>query len=155
MKNFILILAAAASFMFSISMTAQTTATWVGGKPGRPTDWNCAVNWSEGRIPDEFTQVIIPTGVEYYPVIKKEVMSIDALLMEAGTSLTLQNGTFLKVLGETGRFDGLTILGKIINYGTLEIGATSSTGMAYMQHIQGIGAVINSFENLDSLAKGQ
>ena len=149
------IVSIAATFILAVSISAQTTATWQGGKPGRTTDWNCAANWSEGRIPDEFTLAIIPAGVEYYPVIKKEVMSIDALLMEAGTSLTLQNGAFLKVLGETGRFDGLTIFGEIINNGTLQIGAISSTGVAYMQHIQGIGAVINSFANLDSLAKGQ
>lgn len=54
----------------SLALTAQSTAVWQGGKPGQPTNWNCADNWSEGRVPDEFTQVIIPHGAHFYPVIK-------------------------------------------------------------------------------------
>lgn len=95
---------------FSLNLTAQTTAVWQGGKPGRTTDWNCPANWSEGRVPDEFTQVIIPAGVTYYPVIRYAPAPIDALLMEAGARLTIQGGARLAILCETGIFAGVTIL---------------------------------------------
>lgn len=153
MKSFIIILAAAISF--SISMTAQTTATWLGGKPGRPTDWNCAANWKEGKTPNEFAQVIIPADAEYYPVIKDEIAPIDALLVEGGSSLTIQNGSMLTVLGETGRFDGITLFGKVFNNGLLEVENVPSMSVAFMQQIQGLGSVESAFANLDSLARGR
>lgn len=153
MKNFILILAAALSL--NISLDAQTTATWIGGKPGRPTDWNCAANWSEGKTPDEFAQVIIPAGAQYFPVIQNEVTAIDALLVESGSSLTIQSGSVLTVLGETGRFDGITLFGKVTNNGLLEIEKVPSVSVAFMRQIQGIGSVEGSFANLDSLARSR
>lgn len=137
------------------SLTAQTTATWQGGKPGRPTDWNCPANWSEGRTPDEFSQVIIPAGADFYPVIKNEVAPIDALLMAGSTSLTLQNRAKLRILGETGRFDSLTIFGTIMNNGALEIGNVNPVDVAFMQQIQGVGSVVYPFSNADSLARRQ
>lgn len=137
------------------SLSAQSIATWQGGKPGRTTDWNCAANWQEGRIPDEFTQVIIPLGADYYPVIKNEVEPIDALLMEGGASLTLQAGSALIILGETGSFDGITVFGKIINNGRLEIVNVSSPNVAFMQQIEGVGSVVSPFSSLDTLAKRQ
>jgi hypothetical protein len=134
----------------SLSLSAQTTATWQGGKPGRTTEWNCAANWSKGRIPDEFTQVIIPAGAQYYPIIKNETTPIDALLMEGGAELTLHNGAILTVLGETGRFDGITIFGKITNNGTLEIGDITGTDRAFLNQIQGDGKIVS---NTSSLSK--
>ncbi len=156
MKNLTLSIATILTLIIglSISLSAQTTATWQGGKPGRTTEWNCAANWSEGRVPDEFTQVIIPAGAAYYPVLKNEATPIDALLMEGNTALTLENGAILTVLGETGRFDGITVLGKITNNGTLVIENASPTNIAFMRQIQGVGSVVNSLDSIDSLAKG-
>lgn len=157
MKSIFLNIAASIVFLFDfrISLSAQTTATWQGGKPGRSTDWNCPANWREGKTPDEFTQVIIPAGTEYYPILKNEATPIDALLMEGGTELTLQNGSMLTVLGETGRFDSIIVFGKIINNGTLVIEKMSSINMAFLQQIQGVGSVVNSLASIDSLATGQ
>lgn len=138
---------------FSLNLTAQTTTIWQGGKPGRTADWNCPANWSEGRVPDEFTQVIIPSGVNCYPVIKYAPSPIDALLMEAGARLTITDGAKLAILGETGIFDGLTILGQIENNGTLEIGGTFNTGIALLKQVQGDGIIVSPSAGTDTLAK--
>lgn len=138
---------------YSLTLSAQTTAVWQGGNPGRTTDWNYAANWSEGRVPDEFTQVIIPSGATYYPVIQFAPTPIDALLMEAGAKLTITDGARLAILGETGIFDGVTILGKIENNGTLEIGEAVSSDVAFLKQLQGSGIVISPSVGKDTLAR--
>jgi len=138
---------------FNFSLTAQITAVWKGGKPGRTTDWNCPANWSEGRVPDEFTQVIIPTGANYYPVIRYAPTPIDALLMEGGSTLTIQDGARLTVLCETGFFEGITVLGQIRNDGTLEIGEAVKVGIALLKQVQGSGIVISPSVAGDTLAR--
>lgn len=138
---------------FNFTLSAQTTAVWQGGKSGRTTDWNCPANWSEGRVPDEFTQVIIPTGSNYYPVIYYAPTPIDALLMEAGAKLTIQNGARLAVLGETGIFNGVTILGQIENNGTLEIRDALSSGIAFLKQVQGDGIIVSPSTGTDTLAR--
>lgn len=74
------------------SLSAQSTSTWQGGKPGRTNDWNCPANWKEGRTPNEFSQVVIPSGRIYYPVVTSQTTPIDALLLEGGATLTLRKG---------------------------------------------------------------
>lgn len=144
MKSFFLNFAASLVFLFNLSLPlyAQTTVTWQGGKPGRTTDWNCAANWREGRTPDEFSQVIIPSGMVYYPVIKSEVKTIDALFLEGGSELTLKKGAWLTILCETGRFDGITLLGKIRNDGSIELCHKLPWSDTQMQRITGSGTVI-------------
>lgn len=137
----------------SFNLFAQTTAVWQGGKPGRTNDWNCPANWSESRVPDEFTQVIIPAGATYYPVIQYAPTPIDALLMEGGTRLTIQNGARLAILGETGIFDGVTILGQIENNGRLEIGVALNREVAISKQVQGKGVIISPSAGMDTLAR--
>lgn len=129
---------------FSFSICAQTTTIWKGGKPGRTTDWNCPSNWSEGRVPDEFTQVIIPFGVIYYPVIQSTETPIDALLMEGGTLLTIKDGAELVILCETGIFEGVSVFGQIRNEGTLTIREASTANIAFIQHVKGNGIIRSS-----------
>jgi hypothetical protein len=109
-------------FSFSVSLSAQKTATWKGGKCGNPTDWNCDSNWKEGKAPNEFSQVVIPSGRAFYPVIKDEVPPIDALLIESDAKLTLTEDARLDILNETGMLNGLTLLGTCQNNGVLNIG---------------------------------
>jgi len=139
--------------VFSFSLSAQTTATWQGGKPGRTTDWNCAANWSNGRIPDEFTQVIIPSYVSYYPVIQHTAAPIDALLLEDGTLLTIQDGAKLTILCETGIFDGVIVLGQIRNNGILDIGENAVMDAAFLQQVKGNGIVIRASASSDTLVR--
>jgi len=142
MKNLTLSIATTLTLIIglSLSLSAQTTATWQGGKPGRTTEWNCAANWREGRVPDEFSQVIIPTGVIHYPVLKA-VETIDALLVEGGSVLTIKKGASLVILGETGRYDGLTLLGNIWNDGKLERCRQQPWNTAMLERIKGGGSL--------------
>lgn len=138
---------------FQVSLNGQKMTTWQGGKPGRTTDWNCPANWSEGRVPDEFTQVVIPTGANCYPVIQSAQVPIDALLLEAGARLTVQSGATLSILGETGIFDGITLLGHIENNGRLEIGETVTVSTALLKQVQGSGILIHPSAGTDTLAR--
>lgn len=106
---------------FSVSLSAQKTATWKGGKPGRTTDWTCDANWKEGKMPNEFSQVIIPSDVAFYPVITDEVPTIDALLLEGAATLTLKEDARLSILNATGLLGGMTIYGSLFNEGILEV----------------------------------
>lgn len=126
----------------SISLIAQTTATWQGGKPGRSTEWDCAANWREGKVPDESSQVIIPSGMVHYPVLKDVKETIDALLLEGGAELTLKKGAWLTIRCETGRLDGITLLGKIRNDGNIELCKKPPVGAMLAQGIVGSGQVI-------------
>ena len=139
-----ILLAISILFCLQISASAQTTATWQGGTPGKSSDWNCHTNWKEGRIPDEFSQVIIPADRHTYPILKDEVQPIDALMLVGGASLTLEQGSFLTILGETGRFNGMTLLGKIYNEGTLVSEALSGGNVEIMEHIAGSGKFIDN-----------
>jgi len=106
---------------FNVSLSAQKTATWKGGKCGNPNDWNCDANWKEGKTPDEFSQVIIPSGRTFYPVIKDEVPPIDALLLESDAKLTLMEDARLDILNENGMHNSLILLGTCLNNGVLEV----------------------------------
>jgi hypothetical protein len=127
-----------------LSLSAQRTATWQGGKPGRATEWTCAANWKEGRVPDEFTQVIIPTRAAHSPIIQNTAALIDALLMEGGTTLTIKDGAMLTVLCETGIFDGVTLLGQIRNDGILQIQGEAGANTALLLSVKGSGVLLNA-----------
>ena len=81
--------------LFLVSQTtllAQKTATWKGGTPGKPTDWNCAANWKEGRVPNEFSQVIIPdvsSSSFNNPVLASGEVEIWSLVIHTGASLQI------------------------------------------------------------------
>jgi hypothetical protein len=103
MKNSMLISAATIilCFGFQVALSAQKTATWKGGTPGRVSDWNCATNWEEGRVPDEFSSVFIPdvsTSTFNYPIIKNEVVEIASLQCAPAAKLTLLNHAEIIVL---------------------------------------------------------
>lgn len=144
MKKSIFSIILALSLGASFSLSAQYTAVWQGGKPGRPSDWNCAANWKEGRVPNEFTQVIIPASTRYYPVIQHDAAPIDALLMEGGTTLTIHNGAMLTVLCETGIFDGVIILGHIKNDGVLRIQSKAGIDTALFLSMKGSGMLVHA-----------
>ena len=75
------------------SCFAQVTLTWIGNTPGREQDWNCATNWSMHRLPDEFTDVVIPvdnTLTNNYPVFTSGEIEINSLSIHSGARLTLK-----------------------------------------------------------------
>lgn len=121
------------------ALDAQTTATWMGGTPGRTQDWNCPTNWKEGRVPDEFSQVIIPADRHTYPVIRTAVDDIDALRVDGGSQLTLASEGQLNILGESGRLNGMSIFGLIQNNGLLRYESMGNATVLISGDISGNG----------------
>ncbi len=130
MKNTLLF--AATLVLLSIApatVHAQKTATWKGGAPGRSTDWMCAANWREGRLPNEFSAVIIPdvsAGSQAYPVIRTGQVDVLSVDVQTGAMLTLTAGA--RLIADTwncaGACRGCEI--QVLIKGTIEAPATAS-----------------------------
>ena len=78
--------------LFSVVTSAQTTNVWRGGAPGHETDWSYYKNWSKGRVPSVFDNVIIPnisSSTGEYPVISKGEVEVWSLEIQPEASLTL------------------------------------------------------------------
>lgn len=74
------------------ALLAQKTATWKGGTLGKPADWNCPTNWKEGRVPNEFSQVIIPdvsTSTFNNPVLASGEVEVWSIQIHSGASLRI------------------------------------------------------------------
>ena len=100
-------------------ITAQNTVTWVGGTPGKTTNWEEAKNWSNQRVPDEFSNVTIPdvsSTTFASPVIKSGRVELNALLLESNAQLTVQKEAKLVVYGyaEGITHDNLHIYGSML-----------------------------------------
>ncbi|HOY08258.1 MAG TPA: hypothetical protein PLO67_22775 [Saprospiraceae bacterium] len=90
----------------SLSLQAQKIATWKGGAPGHATEWNYPANWKENRVPNEFSQVIIPdvsASTFSNPVLDGEVVEIWSLQMFSGASLRIGKSARLIVTGQDSR----------------------------------------------------
>ncbi|MBN8680077.1 MAG: hypothetical protein J0M29_17745 [Chitinophagales bacterium] len=91
--------------LIGLNLHAQRTATWKGGTPGRSNVWNCPTNWKEGRVPDEFTHVIIPdvsTSTFSYPSIKNATIVVASLYCMPGAKLRLRANARLVELDNPG-----------------------------------------------------
>ncbi|MEL7146674.1 MAG: cadherin repeat domain-containing protein, partial [Bacteroidota bacterium] len=75
-----------------------TGSTWIGGSVGNETNWNTADNWSEGTIPDETENVLIPATVNQ-PVIASAA-KVDNLVIEEGAIVTVSVSGTLAIAGE-------------------------------------------------------
>ncbi len=74
------------------ALLAQKTATWKGGTPGKPNEWNCAANWKEGRVPNEFSQVIIPdvsSSSFSNPMVTSGEVEVWSIQIHTGASLRI------------------------------------------------------------------
>ena len=63
---------------------SPASVLWQGGTPGRETDWNCPKNWSTGCVPDQNSEVLIPTYSihdTYFPIVKERV-TVRSIIME-------------------------------------------------------------------------
>ena len=86
----------------AVSASAQISNTWNGGTPGHETDWSYFKNWSLGKTPDVFDNVVIPdvsSTTRCYPVIATGEVEVLSLEIQTGASLTLKKSAF--VLTET------------------------------------------------------
>lgn len=110
--------------LFSISSFAQTTAHWKGGTPGKKNCWHEAKNWSDNRVPDEFTYVVIEalnTGHHALPVISQEI-EVGGIDIYGGASLTIKNTGSVTIDGSDFYTEGITNTGgKIYNHGVIHL----------------------------------
>lgn len=102
MKKAILFLTATFILFFGMpaSSPAQKTATWQGGAPGKVSEWNCAANWKEGRVPNAFSDAVIPdvsTGSGAFPVISSPVEAVNSLTLLSGAQLIINRAGKLEV----------------------------------------------------------
>jgi hypothetical protein len=94
MKNALFCLATISILLVGLSdsLNAQKITTWKGGTPGRCNDWFCAQNWKEGRVPDEFSNVVIPdvsSTTRCYPVIKEGEVEVQSVQCAPNTTITV------------------------------------------------------------------
>lgn len=94
MRNyFTLVLALTAAWL-----PGQVTSIWIGDMPGHKTDWHQPYNWSNQRIPDEFTDVVIPldeTQSNNYPVYSEGREEINSLNIWPGAILQVRGGELI------------------------------------------------------------
>src|SRR5437868_2839008 len=121
--KYLLITTCIICFLLSLipGLNAQTNATWVGGTPGRNTDWSCPSNWKENRIPDEFSQVFIPADCIYYPLIKSGAAPVESMIVAGGAKVTIDKNATLTIIGASGKMFDAAFIGRIINLGSLEL----------------------------------
>lgn len=103
-------------FIFTLSLLLHTTAfsqrtngwydgsqgtnIWKGGTPGMESDWHCAKNWSKYKVPDAFSDVIIPdvsSTTLVMPVIKDGRAEANSLFIYPNASLTIDGPAQLVV----------------------------------------------------------
>jgi hypothetical protein len=102
-----------------IDLSGQIRTTWIGGTPGRETDWYCAKNWSKNQVPNEFSVVTIPdvsTTTFVYPKIKKGEAIVFSLDIQPGAKLGLDDSAILVILDHLSKIDTICIAnaGKIV-----------------------------------------
>ncbi len=81
-------------------ITAQNTTIWVGGTPGKETKWDEAKNWSNHRVPDEFSNVIIldvSTTTFSYPEIISGNIELNSLTIESNATISIHQNARLVV----------------------------------------------------------
>lgn len=97
--------------LITTHLVAQNENIWRGGKPGRPSDWNIAANWSKHRVPNELDHVVIPntsTSTQTYPFITGEV-TVETLFIESGAEIVLRDHAMLVVRRWRGCDEGGTL----------------------------------------------
>jgi hypothetical protein len=72
---------------------AQQTVTWKGGTPGKETSWNEAKNWSNNKVPNTFSDVIIEdvsTSTFSTPKIKDGIIELNSIHIASNTKLSIE-----------------------------------------------------------------
>jgi hypothetical protein len=75
------------------SLFGQTQVIWKGGTPGRETKWECPKNWVGNKLPDEFSNVLIPDIVSSsnsFPELDDADVSINSLRIEGESILNIR-----------------------------------------------------------------
>jgi hypothetical protein len=110
-------------------------ALWVGGTPGAETDWSNPNNWSNGFVPTNFDDLVIPGGLTYTPVISGNANCDDIFILDGGI-LTLNAGANLVASGNMTIGQGIS--GQlIVNAGFGQVIGTTFINPAGAIHIYG------------------
>jgi uncharacterized repeat protein (TIGR01451 family) len=86
------------------TLTVRKSYTWLGVN----TNWDDPVNWCSG-VPDSSSDVTIPSGLTYYPIITATASTHD-IYTGSGTTVTLDSGT-IRIFGtvtNNGLYDART-----------------------------------------------
>ncbi len=98
---------------------AQNQVTWKGGTPGTPQEWNCPKNWSNYKVPDAFSDVIIPdisTTSLANPIIQNGMFEVNSIMLLSNATLTVEADAHLvvyNILNGFGKETGLILRGTI------------------------------------------
>jgi hypothetical protein len=120
MKNAAFFFATAATFSFLLlgnTLSAQAKSTWKGGTPGRAHEWNCAANWLENRVPNEFSNVVVPnvsSTTAAAPVISAGDFEVNAIWVAADAHIFIERSASLTVLSTANGIDPTFVKGKLI-----------------------------------------
>jgi Tol biopolymer transport system component len=83
---------------------AQQSVTSKGGTLGNETSWNVARNWSNNKVPNEFSDVIIndvSTSTFSAPVIKEGTIELNSIRIASNGQLTVESTAKVIVYGYT------------------------------------------------------
>ncbi len=121
MKNLLIaILTLSATITF-----AQQTVTWKGGTPGKETSWNEAKNWSNNKVPNTFSDVIIEdvsTSTFSTPKIKNGIIELNSIHIASNAMLSIETDAKVIVYNHAeGLFEeNLEIKGTLMVMGKFE-----------------------------------
>lgn len=131
---------------FSTSLIiAQNTVTWIGGTPGNETSWDEPRNWSDHKIPNENSIVVIKrlnSGHNAQPVIE-EMVEVASIEVQANAQLTIEGNGALIIDGSFTYSEGISLYGgEVINKGTVHLYSLSvDVTEDYFNKIQNTGYV--------------
>jgi hypothetical protein len=109
----------------AIVITIIPAAGWIGETSD---DWNVASNWCGGALPTNATDVVIPAGVLFYPVVSSATVALCRnLMISSGASLTINSTRQLNVSGN------------LVNNGTITVSGTIAFNGSTAQTISGSG----------------
>jgi predicted outer membrane repeat protein len=77
-------------------LTINAPGTWLGTSSA---DWDLPANWCGGAVPTASTNIVIPAGTPFAPVISSSSATVNDILIETGASLSLAEGATFDVKG--------------------------------------------------------
>ena len=100
------------------TVTVNNAGTWLGVN----TDWNSPLNWCNGSVPTSSTNVSIPNGLSFYPIINGSAYANNITVATGGSASVTVTGT-LKIAGAVTSAGGINATSGTIEF----IGTTSQS----------------------------
>ncbi len=138
--------------LFSTTVFCQYVSTWTGGTPGKENLWSEARNWSNNKVPDEDTHVVIKSlnsGHNAMPLISRDVHVASLEIHSRGKLIIADSGSL--TVGTDGIYsDGLSLYGgSVQNAGTIHFINFSAENMQYtIDEIHNDGGQIYLSDNM-------